>query len=434
MSETPEPPEFGPENTARPDDQAAYGQPAPYWQPTAAASNTGWPLASERSPALVSFTGPTPQRRWTVAIRAILAIPHLVVLYFLGIALGVVVFISWFAALFAGRLPEWAHTFITGVIRWQTRAYAYLFLLTDVYPPFSLEDDPDYPVRFLTRPTRLNRLAVLFRIILVIPAALVAAVAYYGVVVVSILGWLIGLVAGKLPDAIHQAVAAVIRYSARYSAYLGMVTGEYPWGLFGDQAVSGPEAGTTAVVEPAFVGVGEGGVPAGTSAWTVDPWRLILSGAAKGTLTASLIVGAGVWGAGVTAHALLANSTVSSAVSLLKIQQANNVLGTTLSSFPSSVAACNQQLTCVTRLDSSAGRALEVFAGSVRAASVPGSAAAEANTLANDSETAGSDLLQLGSASSVAQYQSIVTSSNLQQDLDQVSIDYVKLIKDLGAR
>jgi hypothetical protein len=363
-----------------------------------------------------------------------MVIPHFVVLWFLGIALEVVVFISWFAALFTGRVPEWAHTFITGVLRWQTCVSAYAYLLTDVYPPFSLEDDPAYPVRLLTRPTRLNRVAVLFRVILVIPAVLVLGVASCGLLVLSFVGWLTALITGKLPDPIHQALAAVNRYSARYAGYMCLVTGEYPWGLFGDQAAPGPEAGAPAVAEPAFGAVGEAGVAAATPAWTVDPWQLTLSGAAKGILTACLVVGAVIWGAGVTADALIAKNTVSGAVSLAQIEHADNVLGTTLSSFPSSVAACGQQLPCVTRQDRAAGQALEAFASSVKAVGVPGSAASDASTLANDSATAGNDLVQLGSATSVSQYQSIVASSNLQQVLDQVSIDYAKLTQDLGAR
>ena len=126
MNQPPEPPEFEPESTSRPaEQQAPDGESAAYWQPMPPASGTTPVVYSEPSPVLVSFPAPAAQRRWTVAIRAILVIPHSVVLWFLSIALEVVVFISWFAALFAGRLPEWAHTFITGVLRWQTRVYAY---------------------------------------------------------------------------------------------------------------------------------------------------------------------------------------------------------------------------------------------------------------------------------------------------------------------
>ena len=117
------------------------------------------------------YAGTAPQGRLTVGFRIILAIPQLIVLYFLFIALLFVVVIGWFAALFIGRLPDWAHSFISGVVRWSTRVGAYLLLLTDRYPPFSL-DDVDYPARpMLPEPGPLNRVAVLFRIILFVPAA-----------------------------------------------------------------------------------------------------------------------------------------------------------------------------------------------------------------------------------------------------------------------
>ena len=64
---------------------------------------------------LVAFAEPAQQNRLTVLVRIILAIPHLVVLWALGIAAEVVVIICWFAALFLGRLPEGLAGFLTGV-------------------------------------------------------------------------------------------------------------------------------------------------------------------------------------------------------------------------------------------------------------------------------------------------------------------------------
>lgn len=72
--------------------------------------------------------------------RYILLIPALIVLYVLGI---VVWFVAWFgqwAVLFTGRYPQGFYTFISGFIRWQTRAFAYLMGVTDKYPPFSLSE------------------------------------------------------------------------------------------------------------------------------------------------------------------------------------------------------------------------------------------------------------------------------------------------------
>ena len=136
----------------------------------------GSQLAEASSRVEVRFGTTQPQRRWTVLIRIILAIPQFFVLFFVGIGALVVVFLGWFAALFTGRLPASFAKFLLGYVRWTTRVYAYEFLMTDAYPPFALDPDPSYPVDVTVTTGRLNRFAVFFRIILVIPAAIVSGV------------------------------------------------------------------------------------------------------------------------------------------------------------------------------------------------------------------------------------------------------------------
>jgi len=78
--------------------------------------------------------------RWLPIVKWLLAIPHYIVLAFLGVAALVTTVIAWFAILFTGRYPESLFNFVVGVLRWSTRVNAYAFLLTtDQYPPFSLE-------------------------------------------------------------------------------------------------------------------------------------------------------------------------------------------------------------------------------------------------------------------------------------------------------
>jgi hypothetical protein len=73
-------------------------------------------------------------------VKWLLAIPHYVVLFFLGIAAFFAVIAAWFAILFTGRYPRSLFDFVLGVQRWALRVVAYAFLLvTDEYPPFSLE-------------------------------------------------------------------------------------------------------------------------------------------------------------------------------------------------------------------------------------------------------------------------------------------------------
>ena len=229
-----------------------------YYPPTA----SPWPPGGSGTPGpvLVAIAGPARQRRATVAVRLILAIPHFIVLYFLGIAAFVVAVIGWLGALVTGRLPGFAATYLSGYLRWYSRFEAYLLLLTDEYPPFGFEDAA-YPVRLAVGTGRLNRLSVLFRLILAIPAAIVSMLLTSGFTTIMVLiAWLIALVAGGLPASLHQAFAAVFRYTLRYYGYLFLLTDTYPAGLFGDE----PGAPTAPVPPPASPGFGTAGPGQGT--------------------------------------------------------------------------------------------------------------------------------------------------------------------------
>jgi hypothetical protein len=77
--------------------------------------------------------------RWLPLLKWFLAIPHYVVLFFLGIAAIVVVIIACSAILFTRRYPREMFDFVRGVMWWGARVGAYAFVLvTDRYPPFSL--------------------------------------------------------------------------------------------------------------------------------------------------------------------------------------------------------------------------------------------------------------------------------------------------------
>jgi len=90
-------------------------------------------------PIIVSVCRQEKLSRLTTFFRIFMVIPHLIVLWALGIAASVVAFIAWWAILFTGRYPRWAFDFIAGYIRWYTRVSGYYLLLTDKYPPFNIE-------------------------------------------------------------------------------------------------------------------------------------------------------------------------------------------------------------------------------------------------------------------------------------------------------
>jgi hypothetical protein len=87
-------------------------------------------------PAMLWCARADERNRLTTFFRAVLAIPHLVVLYLFGIVSSVVFIAAWFAVLFTGRWPEGMKSFVMGYLRWQFRIHGYISLVTDVYPPF----------------------------------------------------------------------------------------------------------------------------------------------------------------------------------------------------------------------------------------------------------------------------------------------------------
>lgn len=177
------------------------------------------------------------RNRLTVFFRLLLTIPHLVVLLVLGVAACVVVVVGWFAALVLGRLPGWAHAYLSGYLRWSVRTSCYLLLVTDVFPPFSLAPT-DHPVQLVIPPPgRLSRWAVLGRVVLVVPAY-VLSLAGSGIGLFVVFAWFAGVFAGRTPRAVFDAIATVQRFSCRLSAYLSLLTPTYPWGAFGDRVES----------------------------------------------------------------------------------------------------------------------------------------------------------------------------------------------------
>ncbi|MEE1788498.1 DUF4389 domain-containing protein [Streptomyces sp. SP17BM10] len=227
------------------------------------------PVSREWLPVL-DMPGPGRQNRWTVLLRALLLIPQFVVVWVLSVVAFFVTVIGWFGALVLGRLPGFAVDYLSVFVPYDTRVTAYLMLTLDRYPPFRFRA-PEYPVQVGLRPGELNRLAVLFRIVLVIPAAIVQGLVYAGWWMVGVVIWLVVLFLGRMPQPLFEATAAILRYRMRFTAYLVMLTSAYPKRLFGEEAGSEPD-GPASATRP-----------------------LVLSGAGRGLLVAFVLLGVVSW-------------------------------------------------------------------------------------------------------------------------------------------
>ncbi|MGH2551785.1 MAG: DUF4389 domain-containing protein, partial [Thermomicrobiales bacterium] len=157
----------------------------------------------------------------------LLAIPHYIVLVFLGLASAVVTFIAFFAILITGKYPEGMWNFVLGVLRWGARVNAYAMLQRDEYPPFSF--DGEYPVHLdLQYPTHLNRWMVLIKWLLIIPHSIALWVLGAIAQIVFIIALIAILVTGRYPRQLFDFVTGFGRWSSRVSAYTLFLTDDYP--------------------------------------------------------------------------------------------------------------------------------------------------------------------------------------------------------------
>ena len=180
-----------------------------------------------------------PLSRWLWLVKWFLALPHFVIVFFLWIALLASTVISLFAILFTGRYPRSLFDFNVGVLRWTWRVgfYSYSALGTDRYPPFTLQDVPDYPARLeVEYPQELSRgLATVKWWLLAIPHYLIVAVFLDT-------GWVVwgahdgwGAVSfGGLITLMVLTAAVILLFTARYPKpiydfVLGMNRGSSAW-------------------------------------------------------------------------------------------------------------------------------------------------------------------------------------------------------------
>ena len=98
------------------------------------------PFGDEPYPATIEVREPVqPRDNATIAVRLLLVLPHLVVLCALLLAWLITTVIAWFVILFTRSYPPSLYRFGIGVMRWGLRVEAYLLLLVDDYPPFTLD-------------------------------------------------------------------------------------------------------------------------------------------------------------------------------------------------------------------------------------------------------------------------------------------------------
>lgn len=195
-----------------------------------AAWSSGAPAVAEYegSDPLLSFEVEYPERlsRLLIFVKWLLAIPHYVILYLLGIAVAAVWFIAFFAILITGRYPRGLWDFVLLFMRWTANVNAYVLLQRDEYPPFG---DAAYPAHLhLEYPTHLSRWKIFLKWLLIIPSLFIFAFVSFAAGICVIIAFFAILITGTFPRGLFDFVTGSFRWGYRISAYTYFLTDRYP--------------------------------------------------------------------------------------------------------------------------------------------------------------------------------------------------------------
>ena len=168
-------------------------------------------------------------------IKALLLIPHFIIIYLFSIALVVLWILGPFGILFTGNYPQGMFNFNVGMNRWISRVYAYYYSTVDQYPPFSLDEGRDdlttlrvdYPPA-LSRLLNFPIIGTMVKAILVIPQLVILVFAAIGVLVLVFVGQFVILFTGAMPVGFHAFIAAFLRLSYQVTAWVFSLTDQYP--------------------------------------------------------------------------------------------------------------------------------------------------------------------------------------------------------------
>jgi hypothetical protein len=386
---------------------------------------------SDYSLVQAGFGAPARQNRWKVAFRLLLAIPLELWLVVLTIAAVVLIVIGWFAALFLGRLPSGIARFLSNYLIFITRVYSYIYLMNDAYPPFSA--DADFGVNLEIPVSKVRRLAVLFRYLLMIPALIVLMPLTIGLQICAVFIWLIVLVKGEMPLPVFGAVAATLRFEARVSAYAMMLTGKYPGELFGEKSATGePLDSPHSAIEPAAedrtgisapwaLPVNAGGVryasapaapsgapvvfaTAGASTPSEPPRtaRLVLRQSSKRILVTFLILGT----LGYAAAAVIDANAANDETALTRLTTANALVNTGVTAAKATLSSCALgQNACNHQYFVSIANVFGAFQVTLDGTSFPSSSTADAARFEYETNSFVSLLDQLKSGGTITQAQ-----------------------------
>jgi uncharacterized membrane protein YfcA len=166
------------------------------------------------------------RRRLGVLFRAILLVPAVLVAA-VWAAVGVVVLpFAWIGALVGGRVPASLHRTLVAALGYVVQVVAWATLVSDRYP--LPQRHGRHPVHVQAELERQPRWTVLLRLLLAVPAGVLASVLGIVLVATSVGAWFVSLTLGRTTEGLRELGAFCLRYVAETAAYVVLITPLYP--------------------------------------------------------------------------------------------------------------------------------------------------------------------------------------------------------------
>jgi hypothetical protein len=195
-----------------------------------AASPAGPMPAASDYPVRFDVDYPERLSRWKIFVKWLLAIPHFIIIYLLGIVNGVLIFIAFFAVLFTKKWPRGLFDFSIQIQRWTFNTYVYAIgLLRDEYPPFSGDSGAYALTLEVEYHEDLSRWQIFLKWLFAIPHLLVLTVLGIVAFFAIVIAFFAILFTGRYPRSFFDFVVGTARWAVRVNAYaFWFMTDRYP--------------------------------------------------------------------------------------------------------------------------------------------------------------------------------------------------------------
>jgi Domain of unknown function (DUF4389) len=166
------------------------------------------------------------RRRLGVLFRPLTAVPVAVAATISAVIAAVALPVAWLAALAAGRVPARLHRILVAALGYVVQVDAWSTLVGGRYP---------WPRRRMRHPVQLEaplerqrRWSVLLRLVLAVPALVLASVLAVVQAGTAVGAWFVALVLGRTTDGLRELSAFCLRYVTKTAAYVLLITPRYP--------------------------------------------------------------------------------------------------------------------------------------------------------------------------------------------------------------